>query len=53
MEGGGGGAGPDPRTLPLDPENRDSRRHFTTVFTENVEVVKASFQILDVLSFCD
>ena len=54
MEGGGGvGAGPDPRTLPLDPENRDSRCHFTTVFSENVEVVKAGFQILDVLSFCD
>ena len=42
----GGGAGPDPRTLPLDLENCDSR-------CQNVEVVNASFQILDVLSFCD
>ena len=31
---------------------RDSRRHSTTGFSENVVVAGTSYQILDVLSFC-
>ena len=32
---------------------RGSRRHCTTSFSENVEVAETSYQMLDVLSFCD
>ena len=31
---------------------RDSRRHSTTSFSENVEVAETSYQMLEVLSFC-
>ena len=30
-----------------------SRRHSTTSFSENVEVAETSYQMLEVLSFCD
>ena len=32
---------------------RGSRRHSSTSFSENVEVEETSYQMLDVLSFCD
>ena len=32
---------------------RDSRRYSTTSFSENVEVAETSYQMLEVLSFCD
>ena len=32
---------------------RGSRRHSTTSFSENVEVAGTSYQMLNVLSFCD
>ena len=32
---------------------RDSRRHSTTSFNENVVVGKTSYQMLEVLSFCN
>ena len=32
---------------------RGSRRHSTTSFSENVEVAETSYQMLEVLSFCD
>ena len=32
---------------------RDSRRHCTTSFSENVEVTETKYQMLKVLSFCD
>ena len=32
---------------------RGSRRHSTTRFSENVEVAETSYQMLEVLSFCD
>ena len=32
---------------------RGSRRHSTASFSENVEVAKTSYQMLEVLSFCD
>ena len=31
---------------------RDSRRHSTTSFSENVVVAEASYEMLDVSSFC-
>ena len=34
-------------------KKRDSRRHFSTGFSENVVVAKTIFQMLKVLSFCD
>ena len=34
-------------------EKRGSRRHSTTSFSENVEVAKTSYQMLEVLSFYD
>ena len=32
---------------------RGSRRHSTRSFSENVEVAETSYQMLEVLSFCD
>ena len=32
---------------------RGSRRHSTTSFSKNVEVAKTSYQMLEVLTFCD
>ena len=32
---------------------RGSRRHFTTSFSENVEVAETSYQMLEILSFSD
>ena len=32
---------------------RDSRRHSTTSFNENVVVAEKSYQMLEVLSLCD
>ena len=32
---------------------RGSRHHPTTSFSENVEVAETSYQMLEVLSFCD
>ena len=32
---------------------RDSRRHSTASFSENVAEAETSYQILEVLSFCD
>ena len=32
---------------------RGSRRHSTTSFSKNVEVAEKSYQMLEVLSFCD
>ena len=32
---------------------RGSRRHSARSFSEDVEVAETSYQILDVLSFCD
>ena len=32
---------------------RDSRRHSTTSFNENFVVAEKSYQMLEVLSFCD
>ena len=32
---------------------RDSRRHSTTSFNKNVVVAEKSYQMLEVLSFCD
>ena len=32
---------------------RDSRRHSTTSFTENAVVVETTYQMYEVLSFCN
>ena len=32
---------------------RGSRRHSTTSFSENVKVAETSYQMLEILSFCD
>ena len=32
---------------------RGSRRHSTTSFSDNVKVAETSYQMLEVLSFCD
>ena len=39
--------------VPILAGKRGSRRHSTTSFSENVEVAETSYQMLEVLSFCD
>ena len=41
------------RTSVILAGKRGSRRHSTTSLSENVELAETSYQMLEVLSFCD
>ena len=41
------------RTSVILAGKRGSRRHSTTSLSENVELAERSYQMLEVLSFCD